>query len=95
MRICVQCYLLLSLTLGLSAADRPPVPMADLAITVGEILQDDYYDHSRIKPVLMVERALQALESAEISIDTRWHDDQLFLQMGDEEISWPAPRPLI
>ena len=76
------------------AAEPEPIAMADLAITVGEVLLDDYYDPSRFQPVLMVERALQALESVEVSIDLSWQDDQITMQMGTEKVQWIAPRPV-
>lgn len=84
--------LLLALALPLLAEDAP-IAFPDMAPSVGAVLERDYYDRSRFKPRVMVERALRALEGAEISIDTRWDADRVVLQIGESEERIVAPEP--
>ena len=69
----------------------PALP--DLAPTIGTHLAGDYYDDSRFKPTLMVQRALRALESSEASIDTNWKDGVIALTVADRTSDIPAPEP--
>ena len=69
----------------------PALP--DLAPTIGTHLAGDYYDDSRFKPTLMVQRALRALESSEASIDTNWKDGVIVLTVADRTSDIPAPEP--
>jgi len=88
------CSGLLLLIAGLSGGeDAVPAPFPDMAPTVGAVLEHDYYDHSRFKPRIMVERALRALEGADISIDTQWQGGVIVLEVGDLKQSIPAPEP--
>jgi len=67
----------------MSAADDP-VPFPDMAIKIGEILDDGYYDKARFHPVVMVERALRALTSTEMTIATKWTGGAIALSTASE-----------
>ena len=67
--------------------------LADLAPTIGTHLANDYYDSTRFKPTLMVQRALRALESSEASINTDWKDGVITLTIADRSSDIPAPEP--
>jgi carboxyl-terminal processing protease len=67
--------------------------LADLAPTIGTHLINDYYDSTRFKPILMVQRALRALESSEASINTDWKDGVITLTIADRSSDIPAPEP--
>jgi carboxyl-terminal processing protease len=89
-------FLLLALP-GLGLAAEDPAPFPDMAKVVGEILDKNYYDHKRFHPRVMVERALRALETAEMSIDTTWLADSIVLQIGDaprQKVEAPEPKTL-
>ncbi len=70
-----------------------PVPFANLAPTVGEYLERDYYDHQRFQPRLMVERALRQLETDESSIVTKWNGPAITLTVGAANTQIPASEP--
>ena len=76
----------------ISAADDP-VPFPDMAIKIGEILDDGYYDKARFHPVVMVERALRALTSTEMTIATKWTGGAIQLTIGANTMRIPAPQP--
>jgi carboxyl-terminal processing protease len=78
--------------LPLLAADVQPA-MPDLAPRIGAYIVNDYYDQTRIKPALMVQRALRQLESSEASIDTRWANGQISVMVADRQFDVPAPEP--
>lgn len=69
----------------------PALP--DLAPTIGKHLERDYYDHQRFTPKLMVSRALRALETAEVGIDTSWKGGVITLQVAEKEIAINAIDP--
>jgi len=77
----------------LGAADDAPIPFPDLAPQVGEILANEYYDPSRFQPRVMVERALRALEQAEIALDLEWTDAGITLRHGDDASEIEAAEP--
>jgi carboxyl-terminal processing protease len=79
------------LTAWLPGEDPPPFP--NLAPTVGEYLDRDYYDHQRFQPHLMVERALRQLETAESTIVTRWNGPVISLTVGTTVTQIPAAEP--
>lgn len=86
----------LLLFLPLAAVDTTvPVAAPDLAVRVGRLLSDDYYDRTRIKPALLIQRALRSLEGAEIGLDTLWDQGQgqLTLKLADKTFTLPAPEP--
>ncbi len=70
-----------------------PLPFPDMAQTIGTYLEKYYYDPSRFHPRLMVERALRALETTEVTIDTRWHDGHISLVIKDTTTDIPAAEP--
>ena len=70
----------------------PALP--DLAPTVGKHLERDYYDHNRFMPKLMVSRALRALETFEVSIDTSWADGKITMTVAEKVIDIPAADPI-
>jgi carboxyl-terminal processing protease len=78
--------------LPLIAAEVQPA-MPDLAPRIGAHIANDYYDQTRIKPVLMVQRALRTLESSEASIDTRWQDGTISVIIADRQFDLAAPEP--
>ena len=76
----------------LRAVDEP-LPFPDMAPTVGAFLEKAYYDPSRFHPRIMVERALRALETTEVTIDTRWYDQHIEVEIKDVTVQVPAPEP--
>lgn len=84
---------LLLLPLALAAGQADPLPFPDMAAAIGQELAQHYYDPSRFRPRLMVERALRALEQAELAIDTLWADDRIVLNLRGERTTIPAPAP--
>jgi carboxyl-terminal processing protease len=59
-----------------------PQPFPDMAPHIAKLLADPergYYDKSRIAPKVMVERAVRALENAEIQIDCQWVDNAILV----------------
>lgn len=62
---------------ALGATEDPPRPFPRMAQTIGELVSRFYYDQSRIEPQVMLERALRALEGAEISLKGRWQDAEI------------------
>lgn len=76
---------------AIGGEDAQPLP--NLAPTVGDYLEHDYYDQSRFQPRLMVERALRALESAEVGIETQWVADEVLLTVAADQQRVPAPEP--
>ena len=83
---------LLMLSAWLVGADDP-LPFPDMAPTIGTFLEKYYYDPSRFHPHVMVERALRALETTEVTIDTRWHDGRITLVIKEATTDIPAPEP--
>ncbi|MBA3686274.1 MAG: PDZ domain-containing protein [Planctomycetes bacterium] len=77
----------------LPAEDAEPVPFPNMAPEVGNILEHDYYDQSRVAPVVMAERALRALEAAEIAIDAAWSNDVIRLAINGAASDIPAVKP--
>ena len=75
-------FLLVPALLLSLAAEEAPTDFPNMAPSVGALLENDYYDQSRFKPRLMVERALRALEASEISIDTLWAQDAISLRIA-------------
>jgi carboxyl-terminal processing protease len=69
----------------------PALP--NLAPTIGKHLERDYYDHQRFTPKLMVSRALRALETAEVGIDTTWKDGVITLTVAEKDIAINAMDP--
>ncbi len=84
--------LVLLAAVGLVRAEDGEV-LPRLAPTVGEYLKSDYYDQTRFHPRIMVERALRALETSEVSIDTAWKDDVITLTMTTVVKQIPAKEP--
>ncbi len=87
---------LIMLSVGLLPAwseEEVKPALKDLAPTVGGHLANDYYDSTRFKPELMVQRALRALESSEASINTTWNDKTITLEVADRIMEIPAPVP--
>ena len=76
-----------------AVAGEDAQPLPNLAPTVGDYLEHDYYDQSRFQPRLMVERALRALEAAEVSVDTQWVADEVLLTVGADQSRIPATEP--
>ena len=70
-----------------------PLPFPDMAPTIGKYLESNYYDPTRCKPRVMVERALRALETSEVSIDTRWANERITVVIKDAKTDIPAPEP--
>lgn len=83
---------LLLVSVWLAGADDP-LPFPDMAPTIGKYLESAYYDPSRFQPRIMVERALRALETSEVTIDTRWHDGRITVVIKDASTDIPAPDP--
>lgn len=85
---------LLALGIAPLIGQEPVAPaLPDLAPTIGKHLERDYYDHQRFMPTLMVSRALRALETAEVGIDTTWKDGVITLQVAEKEIAINAMDP--
>jgi carboxyl-terminal processing protease len=74
-------------------ATYDPVPFPDMAPTIGTYLEKYYYDPSRFHPRLMVERALRALETSEVTIDTRWLNDHISVVIKETTTDIPAKEP--
>ena len=74
--ICALCVLSIS-WLPLVAEDDGPLPFDNMGPYLGNILSEYYYDRSRIRPKVMVERGLRALEASDVAIETTWVDGQL------------------
>jgi carboxyl-terminal processing protease len=72
---------------------QDPLPFPDMAPSVGAVLDKYYYDASRFRPRLMVERALRMLEQSEIGIDTTWSGDRIVLNLRGERLTVDAPEP--
>jgi carboxyl-terminal processing protease len=70
----------------------PALP--NLAPTIGKYIERDYYDHQRFAPKLMVSRALRALETFEVSIDTAWADGKITMTVAEKIIDIPAADPI-
>lgn len=88
--------LILSLACALAAMAgeaAAPLPFPDMAPSVGTLLDQHYYDRSRFRPRLMVERALRALEKAELAIDALWADGRIVLNIKGERAALAAPEP--
>lgn len=86
--------LALALASAVSAGESPdPLPFPDMAPSVGAVLHQHYYDRSRFRPRLMVERALRMLEQSEIGIDTAWADDRIVLNLRGARTTVPAAEP--
>jgi len=86
--------LLLVLCAVVSGVEQPdPAPFPDMAPSVGAVLARDYYDQSRFRPRIMVERALRALENAEIIADADWQGKEIALRFADTDIKVPAAEP--
>ena len=83
---------LLLLSTWLVGADDP-LPFPDMAPTIGTYLEKYYYDPSRFHPRMMVERALRALETSEVTIDTRWRDGRITLVIKEATTDIPAAEP--
>jgi carboxyl-terminal processing protease len=75
------------------AVDEAPLPYDNMAPELGMILHSDYYDPDRFRPAVMVQRALRALEAAEVSFEASWADDQLMIAIGEDRNVLPAPEP--
>ena len=71
-----------------------PLPFPNMAPTIGKFIESIYYDPGRFKPKTMVERALRNLETAEITIDTRWVDQRITVAIKDAETTIPAADPV-
>jgi carboxyl-terminal processing protease len=84
---------LVSAFAALLTAVEEPQPFPEMAPTIGSLIQRNYYDPSRFNPVLMVERALRAIEAAEITCDGQWKDGKLTLRLMDRTTTIPAPAP--
>lgn len=70
---------LLASAVSLSAGE-PPRPFPDMAISVGQILAQAYYDQRAFKPEhlrVMVTQGLRALEETDTAIETTWRGDQI------------------
>jgi carboxyl-terminal processing protease len=89
----IKATALLTLTVGAFALEVPPVDFPMMAPSVGYYLHKYYYDHSRFKPKVMVERALRALETSEISIDADWDDSVVTLNVGGNIQKLPGSEP--
>ena len=74
------------------SADEP-LPFPDMAPTIGKYLESTYYDPGRFHPRTMVERALRALEAAEVTIDTRWAANRIAVTIKDAVSEIPASEP--
>ncbi|MFM2090484.1 MAG: hypothetical protein RLZZ127_973 [Planctomycetota bacterium] len=89
-----------ALAIAAAAAGEAPVDFPNMAPRIGEYIAEDYYDARRVKAALMVERALRALEQAEISLDTRWvrgpdeKNPRIELDIAGQVRSVPAPAKL-
>ena len=70
----------------------PALP--NLAPTIGKYIERDYYDHQRFAPKLMVSRALRALETFEVSVDTAWADGKITMTVAEKIIDIPAADPI-
>jgi C-terminal peptidase prc len=92
LRVSIWLFVLLS-TFSVMAQEEDPVVTPDLGVRVGRLLGDDYYDRSRIRPRLIIERALRTLEGAEVSIDTSWQGGLIDLRIGEKTWQVPAPEP--
>ncbi len=85
--------LLAACALPARAAEETIEPFPDMAVEIGKILDDDYYDKTRFHPVVMVERALRALSASEMTIATRWAGGVIELTVGKDKLRIPAPQP--
>lgn len=86
---------LLALGLAPLLAQEDVAPaLPNLAPTVGKHLERDYYDHQRFAPKLMVSRALRALETFEVSIDTSWADGKITMTVAEKVIDISAADPI-
>jgi len=86
--------LLLLLCAVAPGVEQPePAPFPDMAPSVGAVLARDYYDRSRFRPRIMVERALRALENVEIIADANWQGAEISLRFADRDIIVPAAEP--
>lgn len=92
MRIAPPLLLLLCAAVP-GAESLDPAPFPDMAPSVGAVLARDYYDQSRFRPRVLVERALRALENAEISVDAEWRDALITLRFAKHVATIPAPEP--
>lgn len=80
-------------TVAVSGEAPPPLPFPDMAPAVGEVISSYYYDAKRFQPRLMVERALRALEQAEVGIDTSWSGGKIVLNLRGNRQTIPGPEP--
>lgn len=86
--------LAIAIAVSATAGESPdPLPFPDMAPSVGTVLEQHYYDKSRFRPHLMVERALRLLEQSEIGIDTGWGDGRILLNLRGERRTVDAAEP--
>ena len=91
-RSVLPCLMLLLVSAIIVNAEEP-LPFPNMAPTIGRYIERYYYDHQRIRPRNIVERALQGLEQAESVILAQWSDDDLLLRIGDDRHHIPATEP--
>src|SRR3954466_10370031 len=85
--------LLLGLALAAIASDEAPLPFPEMAPTIGALLERDYYDRTRFKPRIMVERALRALELAQPGLEATWAGDDIALTLAEKQDHVDAVEP--
>jgi carboxyl-terminal processing protease len=92
--LCALSVVCLLLVQSLAAADsEEPLPFPDMAPTLGKFIEQDYYDLDRVRPKVLVQHGLRALEAADIAIETDWKDGKLALTIGTDRNVLPAPDP--
>lgn len=74
-------------------AEVDPLPAPDLAVRVARLLGQDYYDRERVRPALMLDRALRNLNSADVSVFATRNDAQIDLRVGEKSWVIPAAEP--
>jgi carboxyl-terminal processing protease len=81
-RLLTVCLLSLASAAAPAVAGDVPLAFPNMAPTVGELLDSNYYRRATFNPKLMVERALRSLCDSEPSVLATWRDGQVVLQIG-------------
>lgn len=84
---------LILLAVPAQGAEVDPLPAPDLAVRVARLLGQDYYDSSRVRPPLMLDRGLRTLNNADVSVFATRARGEVLLRVGEKSWTIPAPEP--